>query len=64
MSDKYTREGDKRFTLRIPAGTFETIAWCAQKHKRSIGKEIAFAIEYYLDDLAELGELSDDDSAE
>lgn len=60
MPDKYTRHDEKRFTLRISKGTFETITWCARKHKRSIGKEIEFAIDYYLDELAEQGLLSDD----
>lgn len=60
MPDKYTRDNEKRFTLRIDKGTFETVAWCAKKHKRSIGKEIEFAIDYYLDDLAGMGLLDDD----
>lgn len=62
QNDKFTKEGYKRFTLRIEEGTFETIAWCAKKHKRSIGKEIEVAVDYYLDSLAELGELSDEPS--
>lgn len=64
MADPFTKETDKRFTLRIEAGTFETIAWCAKKHKRSIGKEIEFAIDYYLDDLARQGLLDDDSRSE
>jgi hypothetical protein len=59
ISDKYTRDTDKRFTLRIPMGTFETISWCAKKHKRSIGKEIEVAIDFYLDHLATMGWLDD-----
>jgi hypothetical protein len=51
---------EKRFTLRIDSGTFETISWVAKKHKRSIAKEIEFAIDQYLDDLAAMGELDDD----
>lgn len=66
MSEKdiYTRKDEKRFTLRIDKGTFETIAWCAKKHKRSIGKEIEFAIDFYLDDLAMQGLLNDDSRSE
>ena len=60
-NDKFTKDTEKRFTLRIDKGIFETIAWCAKKHRRSIGKEIEFAIDYYLDDLASQ-ELLDDDS--
>ena len=60
-NDKYTKPTDKRFTLRLDGGLFETIKWCAEKHKRSIAKEIEFAIEFYLDDLAMLGKLHDED---
>ncbi len=63
MGDKFTREGDKRFTLRIDRDTFETIQWCAKKHKRSVGREIEVAIEYYLDFLAEQGLFDDEDEA-
>ncbi len=63
-SDRFTKDTDKRFTLRIDKGTFETIAWCAKKHKRSIGKEIEFAIDYYLDDLARQDLLDDDARSE
>lgn len=60
-NDKYTKPTDKRFTLRLDSGIFETIEWCAKKHKRSIAKEIEYALEYYLDDLAASGELADDE---
>lgn len=62
MGDKFTREGDKRFTLRIDSGTFETIQWCAKRHKRSVGREIEIAIEYYLDELATQGFFDDEDT--
>jgi len=53
MNDKYTREGDKRFTLRIEKNLFEKIEEIAVKSKRSIGRQI----EYMLSKLVE----TDDD---
>ncbi|ABE99520.1 TPA: hypothetical protein KRJ43_002745 [Clostridioides difficile] len=52
MSNKdiYTREEDKRFTLRINKLLFEKIEQLAQKDKRSIGREIEFILEKYFED--------------
>ncbi|WP_254481821.1 hypothetical protein [Clostridioides difficile] len=52
MSNKdiYTREEDKRFTLRINKQLFEKIEQLAQKDKRSIGREIEFILEKYFED--------------
>ncbi|MCZ8510481.1 hypothetical protein [Clostridioides difficile] len=52
MSNKdiYTREEDKRFTLRINKLLFEKIEQLAQKDKRSIGREIEFILEKYFKD--------------
>lgn len=58
--DKYTKPEDKRFTLRLDGGLFETISWCAKKNRRSVAKEIECAIDFYLDDLAARGLLRDD----
>jgi len=49
--DKYTREGDKRFTLRIDKDLFKSLEDLAVKDKRSIGKQIEFIIERYLQDV-------------
>ncbi|EGT3737986.1 TPA: hypothetical protein KPE78_001834 [Clostridioides difficile] len=52
MSNKdiYTREEDKRFTLRINKLLFEKIEQLAQKDKRSVGREIEFILEKYFED--------------
>ncbi|MCC0696242.1 hypothetical protein [Clostridioides sp. ES-S-0048-02] len=52
MSNKdiYTREEDKRFTLRINKLLFEKIEQLAQKDKRSVGREIEFILERYFED--------------
>lgn len=47
-NDKYTREGDKRFTLRIEKGLFKRIEDSARAHKRSIGREIEYLLELQL----------------
>lgn len=45
MEDKYTREGDKRFTLRIEKKLFEDLTLIAKKNKRAIGRQIEFFLE-------------------
>ena len=49
MSDKdtFTRDGDKRFTLRIEQRLFKKIEESARKNKRAIGREIEFILEQY-----------------
>ena len=39
---------EKRFTLRMDSGLFQTISIIAKQHKRSIAKEIELAIECYV----------------
>lgn len=43
--DKYTREEDKRFTLRIDKKLFYVIEAYAKINKRAIGREIEFVLE-------------------
>ena len=45
--DIYTREEDKRFTLRINKELFKLLEESAIKDKRSIGKQIEFIVEQY-----------------
>lgn len=47
MNDRYTREEDKRFTLRINKELFEIIETSAKKNKRAIGREIEFILEQH-----------------
>lgn len=49
VNDSYTRDTDKRFTLRIDKALFERISVCAQKNRRSVAKEIETAIAMYVD---------------
>jgi len=53
MSDKFTREGDKRFTLRIDKDLFKLLEDSAAKDKRSIGRQIEYIIEQYFQDAHE-----------
>ena len=46
-TDKYTREEDRRFTLRIDKNLFKLIEESAVKDKRSIGRQIEFILEKY-----------------
>ncbi|MGW7931847.1 hypothetical protein ACWEWU_09335 [Staphylococcus xylosus] len=46
-SDNYTRETDKRFTLRINKELFSMIEESAKKNKRAVGREIEFILEQY-----------------
>lgn len=48
--DKYTREEDKRFTLRINKELFAKLEESARKHKRAIGREIEYILEMELSD--------------
>ncbi len=48
--DTYTRESDKRFTLRIEKELFAKIEEAANKDKRSIGREIEFILSQYFED--------------
>ena len=52
-NDRYTREGDKRFTLRINAELFKLVSTSAKKDKRPIGRQIEFILEKYFRDVAE-----------
>lgn len=47
-AEKY--EDRKRFTLRVTSELFEKIKKSADKNKRSIAKEIEFALEKYVND--------------
>ncbi len=47
MSDKYTRENDKRFTLRIDKDLFAILEKSAKDNKRSIGREIEFILDQH-----------------
>lgn len=55
INSKQSRE-EKRFTLRMDAELFDTISLMARLHRRSVAKEIEYAIELYtnqfLDELA------------
>lgn len=46
--NKYTREGDRRFTLRIEQSLFEKIEASARACKRSIGRQIEYILDYVL----------------
>lgn len=54
--NKYTREGDKRFTLRIEQSLFEQLEASARASKRSIGRQI----EYIIDKVLNHNKQSDD----
>lgn len=47
--DTYTRESDKRFTLRIDNNLFKRVEQSAKKNKRAIGREIEFILEQYFE---------------
>ena len=42
--DKYTKDTDKRFTLRMDKELFEIIKKSAVKNRRSVAKEIEFIL--------------------
>lgn len=45
--DKFTREEDKRFTLRIDKQLFDIVEKSAKENKRAVGREIEFILEQY-----------------
>ncbi|WP_082236474.1 Arc family DNA-binding protein [Anaeromassilibacillus senegalensis] len=47
-NDGFTKETDKRFTLRMEIDLFERISTSAKAHRRSVAKEIEQAVEFYL----------------
>ncbi len=51
MSDKdiYTKDTEKRFTLRMDKELFERISKHAKINRRSVAKEIEVAVEMYVD---------------
>lgn len=46
-NDRYTRDNETRFTLRIDSNLLNKIKLQAQKTKRSTAKEIEFILEKY-----------------
>lgn len=58
--DKYTRDEDKRFTLRIDKELFERIEADAKSQRRSVGRHIEFLLDqYYLANERMMNELKD-----
>ncbi len=53
QNDAYTRESDKRFTLRIDKELFKKIEFHAKKDKRAIGREIEFILSQYFENTVE-----------
>lgn len=47
--DSYTRDTDKRFTLRMDKELFERISKHAKINRRSVAKEIETAVQMYVD---------------
>lgn len=47
--DKFTKEEDKRFTLRINKGIFEMVEREAKEERRSIGRQIEFILAQHFD---------------
>lgn len=45
--DKYTRDEDRRFTLRIDRDLFERIEADARASKRSIGRHIEYLLDHH-----------------
>lgn len=48
VSKDFTKDTDKRFTLRMDAELFERISESAKANRRSIAKEIEEAVDFYL----------------
>lgn len=42
--DKYTKDTDKRFTLRMDKELFDIVKKSAEKNRRSVAKEIEFIL--------------------
>ena len=51
-NDPYTREDQTRFTLRIDSELLKKVKLEAVKNKRSMGKQIEFILEQYIDSLS------------
>lgn len=51
--EKFLSNEEKRFTLRMDSGLFEDISKIAKVHKRSVAKEIEYAIELYVREIIE-----------
>ena len=49
----FTSDNAKRFTLRMDSNLFEEISVFAKIHKRSVSKEIEYAIQKYVFELQE-----------
>lgn len=47
MTDTFTKDTDKRFTLRIDKELFSLVEKSAKKNKRAIGREIEFILEQH-----------------
>ncbi|MBB1086687.1 hypothetical protein [Limosilactobacillus fastidiosus] len=47
--DKFTKEEDKRFTLRINKDIFEMVEREAKEERRSIGRQIEFILAQHFD---------------
>ncbi|MBS4762145.1 hypothetical protein KG089_05350 [Carnobacteriaceae bacterium zg-ZUI252] len=50
-NDKFTRDEDKRFTLRIAKELFLKVEQSAKENKRAIGREIEFILEKYFENI-------------
>ena len=50
--NKYTRDGDKRFTLRIEQTLFDKLEASARACKRSIGRQIEYILDCILNNKA------------
>ena len=48
--DPYTKDSDSRFTLRIPTELLESIREEAKRNKRSVGKQMEFILEQWLNE--------------
>ena len=48
--NKLKSDSEKRFTLRMNSVLFKAISIMAKQHKRSVAKEIEYAVEKYVTD--------------
>ena len=51
LKEKQPSGDEKRFTLRMDAELFETISAIAEVHKRSVAKEMEYAISLYVEQI-------------
>lgn len=51
--DSFISDNAKRFTLRMDSKLFDDISTFAKIHKRSVSKEIEYAIQQYVFELQE-----------